>query len=425
MRHYTFYSDSIEKYSNSKLPTENLKVERNDSSYVESTGLKQETKPIYTNPMIETKPMKTKPNFTIEYLLSTNFSPPVTFAYSNMRKTVEHGIFDKKKVKHFTEQFLDRTVHRTEKIRRQSRSIEENRSFLPPKGIFMSYIFDVIRDFIDGHKRIKCQQDFFKIDALEQLAEIACKIDTRQQQSIFDDEKLTIKTYQKLMKQSISFIKTIRQKNQKKKFRKRLSNRSKFGLNRHMLYFATYIRNLLEKKRKFISDQSEHSNCQVSSVSDNEKQTEPCCSYIIRDQIVTDLEILLPNGGLVYEATIQTIEDCDDLFLIRLNHERKTYVIPTVDLCRLACPKIVPTDFEILKKNRRVCALWSTSLRGLHPAVVKTFPDNDQINDSSQSPMISLVFDDGDTGLIKLDEIRLLPNDFKIEGYFFLIMHSS
>ncbi|CAF5001160.1 unnamed protein product, partial [Rotaria socialis] len=61
-------------------------------------------------------------------------------------------------------------------------------------------------------------------------------------------------------------------------------------------------------------------------------------------------------------------------------------------------------------KGSRVCAYWSTSLRGLHPAVVKTIP-----LETNKSSMVTLLFDDGDTGLIKLGEIRLLPDDYVIK----------
>jgi hypothetical protein len=72
---------------------------------------------------------------------------------------------------------------------------------------------------------------------------------------------------------------------------------------------------------------------------------------------------------------------------------------------------MIPGDFNILSKGLRVCAYWSTSLRGLHPAIVKKIPS--EIN---QSSMVSLAFDDGDTGLIKLDEIRLLPDNYDVKG---------
>ncbi|UJR28903.1 hypothetical protein I4U23_010121 [Adineta vaga] len=135
------------------------------------------------------------------------------------------------------------------------------------------------------------------------------------------------------------------------------------------------------------------------------------CFHLKSDETITNLDILIPHNGLIYEAFIQRIDNYDDLLLVRLHHERQSYLIPIHDLCRLACPKMIPEDFHSLSKGLRVCAYWSTSLRGLHPAIVRKLPT--EINESS---MVGLVFDDGDTGLIKLNEIRLLPDDYDIRG---------
>jgi hypothetical protein len=75
---------------------------------------------------------------------------------------------------------------------------------------------------------------------------------------------------------------------------------------------------------------------------------------------------------------------------------------------------MIPGDFNILSKGLRVCAYWSTSLRGLHPAIIEKLPS--EIN---QSSVVGLLFDDGDTGLIKLDEIRLLPDDYDVKGIIY------
>jgi hypothetical protein len=181
-----------------------------------------------------------------------------------------------------------------------------------------------------------------------------------------------------------------------------------------MLHLPISLRNLLLMKKDLVlNQQSDGFNL---STSDNEKRkltklVQSRCFHLTPDQITTNMEILLPNEGLVYEGTVQSLADYDDLLLIRLNHERRTYLIPVHDLCRLSCPKMIPTDFEMLARGTRVCAYWSTSLRGLHPAKVRKLPSG-----SEQSSTVTLRFDDGDTGLIKLDEIRLLPESYQIQG---------
>ena len=135
------------------------------------------------------------------------------------------------------------------------------------------------------------------------------------------------------------------------------------------------------------------------------------CFRLKPNQIIPNSDILIPNDGFLYEATIQPVDNYDDLLLVRLHHERQTYLIPIHDLCRLACPKMIPKDFQSLSKGLRVCAFWSTSLRGLHPATIDKIPS--EIDESST---VGLIFDDGDIGLIKLHEIRLLPDDYDIKG---------
>ena len=404
-------SSSLRKHPYSSPPLSNTRSETIDTiDYPSSTIISNHQK----RSDVTSKSLKQCSNFSIEYLLS---SPSSSFRSVSLPCKQRQSIFSKQKNKHFSDNYLHRIIHRRKK-RKPTKSSSFARYSTQPRGLFLRYIFDFYNDLMKQQNRMKTQQKMLVIDPLEQLAEIACKIDTREKNSIFNEDSSSSKTFDSLLKQCRLLIKQVDQKYQHKKLRKRLSLHSKFKLKERFLHFSLSILNLLQMRKNQFSSQSNPSDCHLLT-SDilmekskmKKTKTKSICFLLKPEQITSNLEILVPNNGLLYEAIIQPIDHFDDILLIRLNHDRQTYLIPTHDLCRLACPKMIPGNFEILSKGLRVCAYWSTSLRGLHPAIVRKMPT--EINRSS---MVSLAFDDGDTGLIKLDEIRLLPDDYDVKG---------
>ncbi len=391
---------SLRKYSLSSPPLSNLRSETIDTIDCPSSM-------IISNHEKKLKSKKQYSNFSIEYLLSSSSSS--SLPYKQIR-----SIFSKMKMKHYSDRYLHQIIHHRKKAK-QSKEFSFSRYSIQPRGLFLRYIFDLYNDLIKQQNTIRNHGKILNIDPLEQLAEIACKLDTRQKNLILNDNLLTLKTFDFLLKQCHRLIKQIDQKYHYKKLRKRLNDKSKLKFKERFLHFSLSILNLLQTKKNHLLYKSNSSDCHIltSDISPIEKpkMTKSICFHLKSDQIISNLEILLPNNGLLYEGIIQAIQSFDDLLLVRLKHERQTYLIPVHDLCRLACPKMIPGDFNILSKGLRVCAYWSTSLRGLHPAIVKKIPS--EIN---QSSMVSLAFDDGDTGLIKLDEIRLLPDNYDVKG---------
>ena len=409
---------SSRKYSLSTPPLSNIKTESIDFVDCPSPHSKGEPMAITSSDekLLGDRSISGKKctNFTIERLLSTSFRSPPTFHYLTTPSKAKQSIFTKKQTKHFSDHYLHRIVQHRKRAKHGSKRSSFSRWSDSPRGRFLPYVFDLVKDLVTQHHRIKSGGDFFSIDALEQLAEIACKLDPRHARSILNEDKLTSKTYQFLLQQCHLLIKQIDQKHQQKKHPKRLYYRPRSSFKRHMVHLPISLRNLLLMKKGLVLD--EQSDGVNLSTSDNERRkltklVPSRCFHLTPDQITTNMEILMPNQGLVYEGTVQSLPDFDDLLLIRLNHERRTYLIPIHDLCRFSCPKMIPPDFATLAKGSRVCAYWSTSLRGLHPAKVRKLP-----SDTDQSSMVTLRFDDGDTGLIKLDEIRLLPESYQIQG---------
>ena len=388
-------SSSPRKYSLSSPPLSDIKNETIDS--IENTSHSEKKSSMIS------KSMKQCSNFSIDYLLSDRSRT------TNSSNRSIHSIFSKKKRSSFSDRYLHRRIS-PRKRNFTKKLIAISQHSIEPRGVFLRYIFDFYHGLISRQYQMKNEQ---KIDPLAQLAELACELDTREKNSMWNEERFSSKTFDDLVKQSYRLIEQIVQKCEHKKHRKRLNNYLKFKSRERFLHFSISILNLLQMKKHHHFDQSRSTDCQIL-MSDipiektKMKSTKSICFYLKPTEIKANLEILLPNKGLLYEGIIQPIDNYDDLLLIRLKHERQMYLIPIHDLCRLACPKMIPGDFGILSKGLRVCAYWSTSLRGLHPASVKKIPD--------ESSMISLAFDDGDTGLIKLDEIRLLPDNYDMKG---------
>jgi hypothetical protein len=70
---------------------------------------------------------------------------------------------------------------------------------------------------------------------------------------------------------------------------------------------------------------------------------------------------------------------------------------------------------QTLTVGLRICAYWSPQYSGLYPGRVST-----DFNPSfdPETDLIPIEFDDGDTGMIKLGEIRMLPANHPIRGLY-------
>lgn len=410
---------STREHRFSSPPLSNIKNESIDSTDCSTLYSKQDSAKLNSDSnKISTTSYKTTKkcsNFSIDHLLSPSSFRSSTYPYSTLPYKQINSIFSKKKSKHYSDNYLHQIIHHRRHSFKQEKKSHLSKYSNQPRGLFLRYVFDLYNDLVRQQYQIKNEEKNFIIDPLEQLADLACKLDTRQKASIINEGLLTSKNVDLLLKQCHLLIKQIYQKNQHKKIRKRLYSNSKLKFKNRFLQFFLSILNLLQMKKNLLLYKSNYFDCHIltSDIPLTKKisKTKSICFHLKSDQIMSNLEILLPNNDLVYEAIIQQMDNYDDLLLVRLKHERQTYLIPIHDLCRLACPKMIPGDLNILSKGLRVCAYWSTSLRGLHPAIVKRVP-----TDLDETSMVTLVFDDGDSGLIKLDEIRLLPDDYIVKG---------
>jgi hypothetical protein len=77
--------------------------------------------------------------------------------------------------------------------------------------------------------------------------------------------------------------------------------------------------------------------------------------------------------------------------------------------------EVRPTNISELTPGTRVCAYWSQQYRCLYPGTVAQPSSPDPELDLH---FVNVEFDDGDSGRINMDDIRLLPADYPIVGRF-------
>ena len=68
-----------------------------------------------------------------------------------------------------------------------------------------------------------------------------------------------------------------------------------------------------------------------------------------------------------------------------------------------------------LVEGTRVCAYWSQQFSCLYPGTIAKPGTPDPAN-ANIADLISVEFDDGDSGNIPLEHIRMLPQDFPVQG---------
>ncbi|CAM1303576.1 TNRC18 (predicted) [Pycnogonum litorale] len=129
---------------------------------------------------------------------------------------------------------------------------------------------------------------------------------------------------------------------------------------------------------------------------------------ILKDQ----LRVLILMDGLFYAARIDAIEP-PDVYGVISDGERgnRPHIYTQEEILKDSVLEVRPCSLIELHDGTRVCAYWSQQYRCLYPGTV--------IKSSSPSPLpnrtfVNVEFDDGDSGKIELDDIRLLPSDYPI-----------
>ncbi|GBM74130.1 BAH and coiled-coil domain-containing protein 1 [Araneus ventricosus] len=128
------------------------------------------------------------------------------------------------------------------------------------------------------------------------------------------------------------------------------------------------------------------------------------------NELQKDARLLVLDEGLFYAGHV-TKSDDSDVYGILIDGDRaaRPHMFSKEEILNAAVLEVKPTHKQQLPEGSRICAFWSQQYRCLYPGTVT--------KSSSPMPdpsMLYVEFDDGDSGRIPLNDIRMLPPDFPI-----------
>ncbi|KAK5641574.1 hypothetical protein RI129_010121 [Pyrocoelia pectoralis] len=127
------------------------------------------------------------------------------------------------------------------------------------------------------------------------------------------------------------------------------------------------------------------------------------------------MRVLTAMGGLFYAGQLNSVEP-PDVYSITLDGERgnRPHIMSREEILRDAIIEVSPSNTEELAVGTRLCAYWSQQYRCLYPGSVA---DPGTPDPELDSKFVAVEFDDGDSGRIAIEDIRLLPPNYPIIEY--------
>nr|XP_031532601.1 LOW QUALITY PROTEIN: trinucleotide repeat-containing gene 18 protein [Vicugna pacos] len=139
----------------------------------------------------------------------------------------------------------------------------------------------------------------------------------------------------------------------------------------------------------------------------------PRSCIIDKDELKDGLRVLIPmDDKLLYAGHVQTVHS-PDIYRVVVEGERgnRPHIYCLEQLLQEAIIDVRPASARFLPQGTRIAAYWSQQYRCLYPGTVV----RGLLGLEDDGDLITVEFDDGDTGRIPLSHIRLLPPDYKIQ----------
>ncbi|XP_017468830.1 PREDICTED: protein winged eye isoform X4 [Rhagoletis zephyria] len=126
-----------------------------------------------------------------------------------------------------------------------------------------------------------------------------------------------------------------------------------------------------------------------------------------------ETRVLTDMGGLFYAGVMKPLQP-PDVYAITLDGERgnKSHIMSREEIFKDTILEVAPKSVDCIPIGTRLCAYWSQQYRCLYPGRAiesESSDDGETPNDS-----VSVEFDDGDSGRIRLQNIRFLLSDYPI-----------
>ncbi|XP_044585672.1 uncharacterized protein LOC123265818 [Cotesia glomerata] len=170
-----------------------------------------------------------------------------------------------------------------------------------------------------------------------------------------------------------------------------------------------------EAKRRKSSECKECKECARAAKAEKVESIANKCKLVSDHLEIDQLRVLTAMGGLFYAGRLSAVQ-APDIYAITLDGERgnRPHIHSREEILRDAIVEVCPTSTKELAPGTRLCAYWSQQYRCLYPgtSVESSEPDSDL-----DEKFVSVEFDDGDSGRIALDDIRLLLPDYPVVEY--------
>ncbi|XP_030369613.1 protein winged eye isoform X2 [Scaptodrosophila lebanonensis] len=177
----------------------------------------------------------------------------------------------------------------------------------------------------------------------------------------------------------------------------------------------------LEQRETSVANGSTSNNNNNNNNSSNnsnksaiDRELQLTSEHLYRDET----RVLTDMGGLFYAGVMKPLRP-PDVYAITLDGERgnKSHVMSREDILKDTILEVAPKSVDNVPVGTRLCAYWSQQYRCLYPGrAIESEPFLDAAAPATPQDFVSVEFDDGDSGRIRLQNIRFLLSHYPIAG---------
>ncbi|XP_066292516.1 trinucleotide repeat-containing gene 18 protein-like isoform X5 [Branchiostoma lanceolatum] len=163
---------------------------------------------------------------------------------------------------------------------------------------------------------------------------------------------------------------------------------------------------------------SDGENLPLSNYVDQQRPStpEPRQVNIQKEDLRDGLRVIIPVDGLFHTGYVDEIQP-PDVYGVVIDGQRghRPQVYSQEQILQEALHDVKPASVRFLPEGARVSAYWSQQYRCLYPGTVARMSPSPDGSDDERT-FVSVEFDDGDSGRIPLDHVRLLPPNYPVVG---------
>ncbi|XP_035694510.1 trinucleotide repeat-containing gene 18 protein-like [Branchiostoma floridae] len=163
---------------------------------------------------------------------------------------------------------------------------------------------------------------------------------------------------------------------------------------------------------------SDGENVPLSSYVDQQRPCtpEPRLVNILKEELRDGLRVIIPIDGLFHTGYVDEIQP-PDVYGVVIDGQRghRPQVYSQEQILQEALHDVKPGSVRFLPEGTRVSAYWSQQYRCLYPGTVARMSPSPDGGEDDKT-FVSVEFDDGDSGRIPMDHVRLLPPNYPVVG---------